>query len=52
MIDRFKVYAKGGDGGNGCQSMRRSRHERHGHPDGTFYLCISLTNYWISIILE
>ncbi|KAL4015453.1 hypothetical protein IC575_023037 [Cucumis melo] len=34
MIDRFKVYAKGGDGGNGCQSMRRSRHERYGHPDG------------------
>ncbi|KAF3454709.1 hypothetical protein FNV43_RR05157 [Rhamnella rubrinervis] len=34
MIDRFKLYAKGGDGGNGCSSFRRSRHDRRGIPDG------------------
>ncbi|KAH6821811.1 GTP-binding protein Obg/CgtA [Perilla frutescens var. hirtella] len=34
MIDRFKLCAKGGDGGNGCSSFRRSRHERRGRPDG------------------
>ncbi|PON99572.1 Uroporphyrinogen decarboxylase [Trema orientale] len=34
MIDRFNLYAKGGDGGNGCSSFRRSRHERRGKPDG------------------
>ncbi|PON36711.1 GTP1/OBG domain containing protein [Parasponia andersonii] len=27
IIDRFNLYAKGGDGGNGCSSFRRSRHE-------------------------
>ncbi|XP_015874098.3 probable GTP-binding protein OBGM, mitochondrial isoform X1 [Ziziphus jujuba] len=36
MIDRFKLYAKGGDGGNGCSSFRRSRHDRRGVPDGVF----------------
>lgn len=40
MVDRFKVYAKGGDGGNGCHSMRRSRHDRHGQPDGRLYVII------------
>ncbi|PON85628.1 GTP1/OBG domain containing protein [Trema orientale] len=34
MIDRLILYAKGGDGGNGCSSFRRSRHERRGKPDG------------------
>ncbi|CAK9146350.1 unnamed protein product [Ilex paraguariensis] len=34
MIDRFKLWAKGGDGGNGCSSFHRSRHDRHGRPDG------------------
>ncbi|XP_054806599.1 probable GTP-binding protein OBGM, mitochondrial isoform X2 [Prosopis cineraria] len=34
MIDRFKIFAKGGDGGNGCSSFRRSRHDRKGRPDG------------------
>lgn len=34
MIDRFKLYAKGGDGGNGCSSFRRSRHNRRGTVDG------------------
>uniref|UniRef100_A0A7N0ULR1 Uncharacterized protein n=2 Tax=Kalanchoe fedtschenkoi TaxID=63787 RepID=A0A7N0ULR1_KALFE len=34
MIDRFTVYAKGGEGGNGCCSFRRSRTNRHGIRDG------------------
>lgn len=34
MIDRFRIRAKGGDGGNGCTSIRRSRHDRRGRPDG------------------
>ncbi|KAL0383290.1 UNVERIFIED_CONTAM: putative GTP-binding protein OBGM, mitochondrial [Sesamum calycinum] len=33
MIDRFRLWAKGGDGGNGCSSFRRSRHDRRGRPD-------------------
>ncbi|OIT05048.1 PREDICTED: probable GTP-binding protein OBGM, mitochondrial [Nicotiana attenuata] len=34
MIDRFRIWAKGGDGGSGCTSIRRSRHDRRGTPDG------------------
>ncbi|XP_026427771.1 probable GTP-binding protein OBGM, mitochondrial isoform X2 [Papaver somniferum] len=34
MIDKFRLWAKGGDGGNGCCSVRRSRSERQGTPDG------------------
>ncbi|XP_021894610.1 probable GTP-binding protein OBGM, mitochondrial isoform X1 [Carica papaya] len=34
MRDRFTVYAKGGDGGGGCSSIRRSRTDRRGRPDG------------------
>ncbi|XP_077233840.1 GTP-binding protein Obg/CgtA [Tasmannia lanceolata] len=34
MVDRFKLWAKGGDGGNGCCSLRRSRQDRRGKPDG------------------
>ncbi|XP_076942725.1 putative GTP-binding protein OBGM, mitochondrial isoform X1 [Bidens hawaiensis] len=34
MIDRRRLCAKGGDGGNGCFSFRRSRHVRHGKADG------------------
>ncbi|RVW56932.1 putative GTP-binding protein OBGM, mitochondrial [Vitis vinifera] len=33
MIDRFRLYAKGGEGGSGCSSFHRSRHDRHGRPD-------------------
>ncbi|XP_070056052.1 putative GTP-binding protein OBGM, mitochondrial [Nicotiana tabacum] len=33
MIDRFRIWAKGGDGGSGCTSIRRSRHDRRGTPD-------------------
>ena len=38
MIDRFKIFAKGGDGGNGCSSSRRSRHDHQGRPDGSLFL--------------
>ncbi|XP_050237049.1 probable GTP-binding protein OBGM, mitochondrial [Mercurialis annua] len=34
MRDRITLNAKGGDGGNGCSSFRRSRHETRGRPDG------------------
>nr|GLL25102.1 probable GTP-binding protein OBGM, mitochondrial [Ipomoea trifida] len=34
MIDRFRIWAKGGDGGNVCNSFRRSRRNRFGRPDG------------------
>ncbi|KAK9122691.1 hypothetical protein Sjap_012293 [Stephania japonica] len=34
MVDRFRLWAKGGDGGNGCSSYRRSRNNRRGIPDG------------------
>lgn len=34
MVDRFRVWAKGGEGGNGCWSYRRSRTDRHDKPDG------------------
>lgn len=34
MIDRCKIYVKGGDGGSGCSSVRRSRQDRRGKPDG------------------
>lgn len=38
MIDRFRLSAKGGDGGTGCYSIRRSRHDRRGKADGGFLL--------------
>ncbi|KAL8144235.1 hypothetical protein V2J09_017267, partial [Rumex salicifolius] len=34
MIDRFRFHVKGGDGGSGCSSVRRSRTDRFGKPDG------------------
>ncbi|KAL4571054.1 hypothetical protein LXL04_017804 [Taraxacum kok-saghyz] len=34
MIDRRRLWAKGGDGGNGCFSFHRSRHDRRGRADG------------------
>lgn len=34
MMDRFRLCAKGGDGGNGCSSFLRSRSDRRGRPDG------------------
>lgn len=35
MRDRFTLYARGGEGGSGCSSVRRSRADRYGKPDGT-----------------
>ncbi|KAF3781454.1 putative GTP-binding protein [Nymphaea thermarum] len=34
MVDRIKLWVKGGEGGNGCVSFRRSRHDRRGQADG------------------
>lgn len=34
MRDRIKLFAKGGEGGNGCSSIRRSRRDSRGQPDG------------------
>ncbi|KAJ3686047.1 hypothetical protein LUZ61_015211 [Rhynchospora tenuis] len=34
MVDRFRMWAKGGEGGNGCCSFRRTRTDRRGKPDG------------------
>ncbi|KAJ4845443.1 hypothetical protein Tsubulata_026309 [Turnera subulata] len=34
MRDRVRLQARGGDGGSGCTSFRRSRHVRYGKPDG------------------
>jgi len=36
MIDKVKIFAKAGDGGNGCTSSRRSRHDRKAIADGAF----------------
>ncbi|KAJ4781733.1 GTPase obg [Rhynchospora pubera] len=34
MVDRFRIWAKGGEGGNGCCSFRRTRTDWRGKPDG------------------
>ena len=34
MRDRFTLYARGGEGGSGCSSLRRSRTDRFGKPNG------------------
>lgn len=36
MIDQCKIFAKAGDGGNGCSSLRKGR------PDGVFSLRLFL----------
>jgi GTPase involved in cell partitioning and DNA repair len=45
MVDRFRLRAKGGDGGDGCVSIRRSRADRQGKPDGEW------TNVVITVLL-
>lgn len=52
MIDRFRLWAKGGDGGNGCTSFRRSQHDRHGKPDGGFYKLFSCDQRVLNVILQ
>ncbi|MCB1229136.1 MAG: GTPase ObgE [Verrucomicrobiae bacterium] len=34
FVDHLKIYAKAGDGGNGCVSFRRESHVPKGGPDG------------------
>jgi Obg family GTPase CgtA len=34
MIDKFKIHVRGGDGGAGCSSFRKSIQARHGSADG------------------
>ena len=34
FVDRFQIYCKAGDGGNGCMSFRREAHVPRGGPDG------------------
>lgn len=34
MVDRVRLAVKGGDGGRGCWSFRRSRTDQFGRPDG------------------
>jgi len=34
FVDRVKIYAKAGDGGNGCVSFRREKYIPKGGPDG------------------
>lgn len=48
MIDRRRLCAKGGDGGNGCFSFHRSRHVRHGRPDGE-QLCLYIYSLTVFI---
>lgn len=34
FIDKVKIYAKAGNGGNGCVSFHREKYVSHGGPDG------------------
>jgi GTP-binding protein len=44
MRDRFTLYARGGEGGSGCSSVRRSRADRYGKPDGTILILLPIDN--------
>jgi GTPase involved in cell partitioning and DNA repair len=43
MVDSFRLRAKGGDGGDGCVSIRRSRADRQGKPDGEWTTHVVVT---------
>lgn len=45
MIDKFRLHAKGGEGGSGCSSFRRSRHDRRGRADGGFSFTVKTCYY-------
>ena len=34
FVDLTKIYARSGNGGNGCKSFRREKHVPRGGPDG------------------
>ena len=48
MRDRFKLYAKEGNGGIRCSSFRCGRHNRHGRHNGGLYTLISIISFdWV-----
>jgi hypothetical protein len=51
MVDRFRLHVRGGEGGSGCTSFRKSRHSRHGVADGT-KLCILHVILLLSVISQ
>ncbi|MYF15998.1 MAG: GTPase ObgE, partial [Gemmatimonadetes bacterium] len=34
FVDLTRIYARSGNGGNGCKSFRREKHVPRGGPDG------------------
>lgn len=52
MIDKFKIIAKAGDGGSGCSSFHRSRHDRQGRADGAFSTSAYYVYLWFRQIFN